>query len=109
MSGDGNAVLGVFLLAASILAYFLPSMIASRRRHPSAGAIFLLNLLTGWTGIGWLAALIWSASSFAPAVVITQSQPPKAIKDQLGEIEDLKSSGAITQDEYDAMRRKILS
>lgn len=109
MSGDGNAVLGVFLLGASILAYFLPSMIASKRRHPSAGGIFLLNLLAGWTGIGWLAALIWSASGFSPTVVVAQAQPTKAIRDQLGEIEDLRTSGAITQDEYDAMRKKILS
>lgn|ERR1035441_4510948 len=38
--------------------YLLPSIIGLRKRN--ALAIFLLNLLTGWTGIGWIAALIWS-------------------------------------------------
>ena len=27
------------------------------------GAIFLVNLFFGWTGLGWLIALIWSATA----------------------------------------------
>lgn len=40
--------------------YFIPSIIAHNRNHRQFTAIFLLNLLTGWTFIGWVAALIWS-------------------------------------------------
>jgi hypothetical protein len=47
--------------AAVLLGYFLPSLIAGTRRHPHGNAIFLVNLLLGWTLLGWLAALIWSA------------------------------------------------
>jgi hypothetical protein len=43
--------------------YLLPSIIGLRKRN--ALAIFLLNLLTGWTGIGWIAALIWSVTKDA--------------------------------------------
>jgi hypothetical protein len=31
--------------------YFLPSIVAGKRRHPNQWAIFWLNLLLGWTGI----------------------------------------------------------
>lgn len=42
------------------LAYFLPSIIAHNKRN--AGAIFVLNLLTGWTIVGWVIACIWAVT-----------------------------------------------
>ncbi len=42
--------------------YLLPSFIAFRRSHTNGVAILLLNLLLGWTALGWIAALIWSAT-----------------------------------------------
>ena len=50
-------------MIAIVLAYFVPSLIASIRGHHNEGAIFLLNLLLGWTGLGWVIALIWSATA----------------------------------------------
>ncbi|MGE5114606.1 MAG: superinfection immunity protein [Acidobacteriaceae bacterium] len=38
--------------------YFLPAILG--RRKPSALAIFILDLLLGWTVIGWVVALIWA-------------------------------------------------
>lgn len=46
---------------------FLPTIIALARRHRNALAIFLVNLLTGWTLIGWIVALVWSVLSDKPA------------------------------------------
>jgi len=48
-----------FALIALAL-YFLPAIIAAARRHQSWPAIAMLNFLLGWTGIFWIAALIWS-------------------------------------------------
>ena len=48
--------------AVALLLYLLPALIAVLRRHASAGAIFILNLLLGWTVLGWIVALIWSAT-----------------------------------------------
>ena len=36
-----------------------PAAIAYRRNHRGMLAIVMLNLLLGWTGIGWLGALAW--------------------------------------------------
>jgi hypothetical protein len=41
--------------------YFLPSTIAVARRHRNGSAVFLLNLLAGWTIIGWVISLIWAS------------------------------------------------
>lgn len=38
--------------------YFLPSLIAAARQTHNAVGVFLLNLFLGWTGIGWIIALI---------------------------------------------------
>ncbi len=43
-----------------LIIWFLPSLIALVRGHHNLGAIFLTNLLFGWTGIGWAIALVWS-------------------------------------------------
>jgi hypothetical protein len=45
------------------LGYLLPAGIALGRGHKNAGSIFVLNALTGWTFIGWVAALVWSFTS----------------------------------------------
>ena len=52
----------VIALLLGALLYFLPTLNAVSRKHRSRGAIFLLNLVLGWTVIGWLGAVIWSAT-----------------------------------------------
>lgn len=56
-----NGVLYTFLAIIGVLSlplYLLPSIIAAKKRYRIA--ILALNLLTGWTIIGWVIALIWS-------------------------------------------------
>jgi len=48
--------------------YFLPSIIALVRSKRDTLAIFLLNLFLGWTGVGWIVALVWAAKNDVPAV-----------------------------------------
>ncbi|HEX3660500.1 MAG TPA: superinfection immunity protein [Acidobacteriaceae bacterium] len=43
--------------------YFLPSLIAMARRTHNATGIFVLNLLLGWTVIGWVVALLMAIFS----------------------------------------------
>jgi hypothetical protein len=59
-----NNMTAVVLIAIAVAVYFIPNWIASARKHPSANSIFVTNLLLGWTGLGWIAALIWSFTSF---------------------------------------------
>jgi hypothetical protein len=43
--------------------YFLPAIIAGARHTHNATAILLLNLLLGWTVVGWFVALLLSIFS----------------------------------------------
>jgi hypothetical protein len=51
----------MFFLIFSILLYFLPTLIG--RHKPDTMGIFIVNLLFGWTVIGWFIALIWACSA----------------------------------------------
>jgi Superinfection immunity protein len=46
------------------LVYFVPTFMALNRwhRHGHPMRVFLINLLTGWTVIGWFAALLYCAA-----------------------------------------------
>jgi hypothetical protein len=50
----------VLVTGVSILVYLLPAIIAEKRKHHYRTAILWLNLLAGWTAIGWIAALVWA-------------------------------------------------
>jgi hypothetical protein len=45
--------------------YLIPALVGAT--HHNATAIALLNVLLGWTVIGWIAALIWATTRPAPA------------------------------------------
>jgi len=54
--------LHIFMLGVFIV-YVLPTLVASRRKHINSIPICILNLLLGWTFIGWVVALCWSFTS----------------------------------------------
>ena len=41
--------------------YFAPTVIAQTRNIKHPFTIFSINLLFGWTVVGWIAALVWAA------------------------------------------------
>lgn len=69
--GNGDApisedALGTVILAVAA-AYMLPFLIALTRGHHNKTAIFALNVLLGWTFIGWAVAFVWSLTAIDPA------------------------------------------
>ena len=66
----------MFFLFFSILLYFLPTIIG--RHKADATGIFLVNLLFGWTVIGWFIALIWACAAerhvYVPAYAVPASR-----------------------------------
>lgn len=51
---------GLIALLALLIIYCAPSIVASQRQHHNRQAILVLNLLLGWTLLGWIGALIWA-------------------------------------------------
>lgn len=55
-----NTVMGVAFI---LIVYFLPLFIAIMRKHNNTAAIAALNILLGWTFLGWVVAFVWSFTS----------------------------------------------
>ncbi|TFF33232.1 superinfection immunity protein [Mucilaginibacter psychrotolerans] len=109
--GIGAPELIVILIGGviSFFIYFLPSILG-RRKH-NFTAIFLLNLFLGWTAVGWIVALIWALSNDAPPVYINNMPPPpqsKSKADELAKLAKLHSDGVLTQEEFEAEKRRLL-
>ena len=68
-------------LGLSFFLYFAPAIVASSRQHPGSTAIWFINFFVGWTGIGWLACLIWALSVPRPVLLypIVAYAAPRAI------------------------------
>lgn len=52
-------ILLLIILCVS-LGFLLPGVIASWRDHKNELGVWLVNILLGWTGLGWIIGLIWS-------------------------------------------------
>ncbi len=61
-TGNGGGVAhGLMVLMGLLAIYFLPWFVARSRQHHATDAIFLANLVLGWTVLGWFGALVWAA------------------------------------------------
>jgi hypothetical protein len=43
--------------------YMLPTVVAWQRSHHQTMAIGAVNLLLGWTLLGWIVALVWALTA----------------------------------------------
>lgn len=99
----------ILMVVVSVVLYILPMMIAFHRRHENYTAIFLINLLLGWTGIVWVICLVWSFISRPRP--INQDLPDVRFSskyEQLEKISKLRSSGVLTSDEFEREKARIL-
>lgn len=60
-SAEPSLMPGFLVAMAVFILYWLPAANAYSKHRKQRTAILLTNLLTGWTGIGWIVAMIWSA------------------------------------------------
>jgi hypothetical protein len=56
--GGWEVVQGFLLMLILMVVYFVPAYVGRKKRN--AAAILALNLLLGWTLIGWVVALVWA-------------------------------------------------
>lgn len=65
-----------------VLIALLPTLIAFRRKHEHRIGITFLNLLAGWTGIGWIVALVWAMKPEAASRMrgALKTRPPKSFR-----------------------------
>jgi len=62
----GGVIVFVTSVVLACVLYMIPTLVASRRQHHQRGAITALNIMLGWTMVGWVAALTWSLTEVLP-------------------------------------------
>lgn len=119
-------ILGIPLL----IIYFVPSIIGFSRGHTNSAAIFILNLLFGWTFVGWIAVFVWSLTSTGKQTIIVKNnfvtsqentptpdstkeakKPDDTYFDRIERLQKLKQlldSGVLTQEEFISEKNRIL-
>lgn len=60
IAGILGPIVMIVVIALALCLYVLPTIVALVRRHTQKVPIILVNLLLGWTFIGWVVALVWS-------------------------------------------------
>jgi hypothetical protein len=70
--------LAVELLLVLVALYISPAVVAYVRGHHNRVAILVLNILMGWTVLGWIGALVWSATAVQPKVALAAA-PKEAV------------------------------
>jgi ABC-type transport system involved in cytochrome c biogenesis permease component len=53
-----------------LLAYFMPTIIALLSKKKNTLAILTLNLLLGWTILGWIVALVWAVTKDSNTTIV---------------------------------------
>ncbi|MCY3914168.1 MAG: superinfection immunity protein [Chloroflexi bacterium] len=57
-TATGILLAAIVIICGSFL-YFSPSIVAHLKEHKRTASIFLVNLILGWTVIGWVVVWIW--------------------------------------------------
>jgi hypothetical protein len=74
-AGGAALVFIILLIAAGAIAYFLPMIIALIRKSPDVPMVILINLLLGWSVVGWIVALVMACGNRQPIVQVTNVTP----------------------------------
>ncbi|MGN6319950.1 superinfection immunity protein [Trinickia sp.] len=62
----GRIALEIVEVVFALAIYFLPAILADRRKRHDLLTIALFNACLGWTGLGWLLALFWALQPNPP-------------------------------------------
>lgn len=66
---QGGIVAQIVELVIALGIYFLPAVIADRRKRHDLLVLALFNACLGWTVVGWIIALFWALQPNPPAGV----------------------------------------
>ncbi|VVD33239.1 superinfection immunity protein [Paraburkholderia dioscoreae] len=82
----GNVFVQAIAAVLALALYFLPAVLADRRKRHDVLTLALFNACLGWTVFGWLLALYWAL----------QPNPPKNIAGEVVETRKLVSMRAFS-------------
>ncbi|MCY1396642.1 Superinfection immunity protein [compost metagenome] len=81
LNGFGKLISMLFFLVAPLL-YLLPTIEAILKKHRRVVPIALVNVLLGWSLIGWVVAYVWSFIPVEDKISVAPSTPQPAEEKQ---------------------------
>lgn len=82
-TNSAAAVSAPLFFVCALLLYFSPAILAHKRQHANAMAITVLNIVLGWTVLGWVVSLVWAFTASTvkgpqePAPAAAPAPPPQ--------------------------------
>lgn len=103
-------ILMLVIFAIAICVYLIPTFVACKKKHPYTTGIVLINIFLGWILIGWVGALVWACCvpGKKQSVVVREVNQTNKY-DDIKKLQELKDMGAITEEEFDFEKAKILN
>ncbi|QHJ01708.1 superinfection immunity protein [Xylophilus rhododendri] len=123
VSASPSMAMHILFWVSLIALYLLPTYEAAKRRHPSLVPIALVDILLGWTVIGWVVAMVWAVRRAEvaveavgggeendPYVIVNEPSryPANSAAESLKELAKLRAEGAISEEEYVAAKGRVL-
>lgn len=100
---------GLMVFAAAAAIYFAPTIVAFAREVSSPWSIVVINLLLGWTLIGWVVALAMAVRSKTdPPRMPAPQQPTADVTERMAKLADLHREGLLSDDEFAAAKTRLL-
>jgi hypothetical protein len=94
-SGGSDASAGLLLLLLiSGAVYFLPAIVAWKRYHRNRLAIVVLNVLLGWTLVGWVVAIVWACTADVDVDLRPARKPPIKFVDRWSTPSEIEAARA---------------
>ena len=107
-----SAFFGGSFIVISLI-YFFPTMICLLRKHNNKIPIFIVNIILGWTFIGWVVALVWSFTSNTENQKVTQQQNTvnhndNSLINQLERLKKLHDEHILNDEEFEEQKHNLL-
>lgn len=110
---DGGAIA---VIVVGLFIYFIPAIVANSGKRKNATAITVLNIVLGWTLLGWVVALVWACCNDSNGSLDEEkTKGPQELQakkedsyDALSRLADLRDRGALTDEEFLKEKDKIL-
>jgi hypothetical protein len=97
----------VLAILIAIPIYFLPTIIVCQKAFVLQ--LFLLNLLLGWTIIGWIVALTWSVKKQTKIISQSEANINAHTIALLEKLSRLQKEGIITEEEFVIQKQKLIN
>lgn len=99
------------LIILGLFVYFLPSLGAYKQENFLS--IFIVNILFGWTIIGWIVCFIWASQKEKEPTTLSNNRESMTSQrdstaDELDKLIKLKEQGHLTETEFKLQKAKLL-